>query len=53
MKIGEIYECAHDKTKIEIIKIDNKRIYYKNLNNNQIFSYGIKAFKYCNLIKIK
>lgn len=53
MKIGEIYECAHDKTKIEIINIDNKRVHYKRLDNNQIFSYGIKAFEHCNLIKIK
>lgn len=52
MKIGEIYKGVINNCLIQIIGIDNKRVHYKNLDNGKIFSYGIKAFEHCNLIKI-
>ena len=52
MKIGEIYKGKINNCLIKIINIDNKRVHYKNLENNKIFSYGIKAFEHCELIKI-
>ena len=52
MKIGEIYKGKINNCLIKIINIDNKRVHYENLENNKIFSYGIKAFEHCELIKI-
>ena len=52
MKIGEIYKGVINDCLVEIIGFDSKRVKYRNLENGKIFSYGIKAFEHCNLIKI-
>lgn len=51
IKIGDVFEGRVNKAIIKIIKIDNKRVFYKS--NGKVSSCGLEAFKRCLLKKIK
>lgn len=52
MKIGEIYKGKFTNTKIEIINIIGRKIFYKVLETNEIYNCSIKQFELSNFIKI-